>query len=851
MNVTVHTKSPINNYISHNKFGFFEIPKLSLYKYFWKSTENLYFLSLALFQLLTYDSIGILPKNWSPCGPFSTLIPLLFCYLLEVVQLIIGYFRDLYKTYQYNYCKYVYILDNNSIKKIPIKDININDLIVIATNEIIPVDSLLLTVDGNDYANISLSNLNGECDIICKDIIAKNGDSIYNLDITINNIQDFSNSLKNFNARCVINNTECNLNNNHFIPGGAINKGECCVVIVSQIGKSIRSYTSNKNEKLFKPNFIDNYITHSLTYYFIPILSIITMTLTFYKNESDFIATIKTFIQSWILLNGIVPFSAKIIVMVNRSIQSYIKSNNEIDYINPNSIDNFHKINRILCDKTGTITKNELLLTNISTNGLVHKYNDNTAITFNLLYKIVLSLHYKNNTYSTEEDRIISDKVISLGTIIETHNSHVEIRSIDNKVNIEIIEMNKLEFDCNRKKSSVIYKDGGKYYIITKGSIESIKKILHHTSNEKFTKEVNIYNNNYQYLRTIAIAIKEIDYDCRIDPLLYETQNDYHFLTVLGIEDEMQHNVVNTIDNLKYNDKQISICTGDRYETAIYIANSLIIMREIITLKSYISNIDLSQYTFVFTSQDILHATKNITIMEKFTFILLETHNFVSYSMIPRDKQFISNIFEINKINVIAVGDGNNDIPMLKSATIGIGVNNGLNTNVVNNSEITISSFSDLNKVNNDSRFCYMHNYNSIYSVFYKIILIHCLIFLFIIENNYNLNNILFNLVEIQGNHLIWGIIPILVANIGHNNIVLVDIFHIIKMAAILALLNAKLIMELKNYELYNFSIKRRVLILLILSLNLKFMLIYGANYRNCLATFISTILGFLYVIYF
>lgn len=851
MNVTVHTKSPPNNYISHNKFGFFEIPKISLYKYFWESTENIYFLALALFQLLTYENIGILPKNWSPCGPFSTLVPLLFCYFLEVIQLVITYFRDLYKTYQYNYCTYVYVLSNDSIRKIPIKDININDLIVIGSNEIIPVDSLLLTVDGNDYANISLSNLNGECDIICKDIIAKNCSSIYNLDINIDNIQDFSNSLKKFNARCLINNIECDLNNNHFIPGGSVNKGECCVVIVSQIGKSIRSYTSNRNEKLFKPNFIDNYITKSLTYYFIPMLFILTMTLTFYKTDNDFIGKIKTFIQSWILLNGIVPFSAKIIVMVNRSIQSYIKSNNKIDYINANSIDNFHEINRIICDKTGTITKNELLLTHISANGLVHKYKDNTAITFNLLYKIVLSLHYKNNTYSTEEDKIISDKIISLGTIIETDNSHVEIRTIDNKINIEIIEMNKLEFDCNRKRSSVIYKEGGKYYIITKGSIESIKKILHSTSNEKFNKEVDIYNNHYQYLRTIAIAIKEIEYDCKIDPLLYETQNDYHFLTVLGIEDEMQYNVVNTIDHLKYNHKQISICTGDRYETAIYIANSLVIMREIITLKSNILTKDLSQYTFVFTSQDILLATKNIKIMAKFTVMLLETHNFISYSMIPRDKQFVSNIFEINNINVIAIGDGNNDIPMLKSATIGIGVKNGLNTNVVNNSDITIKSFSDIHIINNDSRFCYMHNYNSIYSVFYKIILIHLLIFLFIIENNYNLNNILFNLVELQGNHLIWGIIPILVANLGSSNIVLVDIFHIIKMAIISALLNAKLIMELKNYELYDLSIKRRVLTLLIISLNLKFIFVYGVNYTNFLSVLISAFFGFIYVIYF
>ena len=70
--------------------------------------------------------------------------------------------------------------------------------------------------------------------------------------------------------------------------------------------------------------------------------------------------------QSWILLNGIVPFSIKIILIINRSIQSYYYSNKNVEYISSSYPENFSKIKRIICDKTGTITKNELLLTHIS-----------------------------------------------------------------------------------------------------------------------------------------------------------------------------------------------------------------------------------------------------------------------------------------------------------------------------------------------------------------------------------------------------------------------------------------------------------------------------------------------------
>ena len=46
---------------------------------------------------------------------------------------------------------------------------------------------------------------------------------------------------------------------------------------------------------------------------------------------------------------------------------------------------------------------------------------------FNLIYQILLSLHYKKNSvYSTEEDRVISDKIISLEQLL----NKIKIKSI-------------------------------------------------------------------------------------------------------------------------------------------------------------------------------------------------------------------------------------------------------------------------------------------------------------------------------------------------------------------------------------------------------------------------------------
>lgn len=857
-NIKVDTISPKSNYISYNTFSIWEIPKISVTKYFIESSENIYFLALAMFQLLTYEKIGILPTYWSPSGPFSTLVPLLLCYILEVINLLLTYFTDLYKTFKYNYYKYVKVISNDILQIKKLKNIKVGDIILVDNDEIIPVDTILLSVESGDYSQISLSNLNGECDIICKEPILQKLNENSKMDIKIDNIKEYKNSIKKFNSDCLINDTKVELNNHNFIPGGSVNKGSLITVVVTQIGKSIRSYTSSKNEKLFKQNFIDNYITDSLTNYFIFLLGIYTLSITIQKNITlNIFNLIKTFIQSWILLNGIVPFSAKIIVMMNRGIQSYLNSTSRVDYINPNSIDNFFSIDRMICDKTGTITKNELFLTHISHRSNVIDIFKELELPFDLISKIVLSLHYKNQIYATEEDRVISDKIISLGTIIEQNKNKVSIKNRFDLISVDIFEMEQLQFDCARKMSSVIYKQDNKFYIITKGCLDSIESIICEESKEKFNFERNLFDVKYPYLRTIGIAFKEIEYQEATSPLKYEKDGKYTYLTILGIQDELQDNINETISYLdRTYKKRISICTGDRYETAMYIGKSLELLKEnTITLNNYctktnISKKELSQMTFVFSSYHVSLTLSNSYFLEKFTYLLLNTHNFIGFSMIPKDKQFVSSIFEMYKHNIIAIGDGNNDIPMLKTSTVGIGVKNGLNSNVVSNSQITIQSFSDLKKVHQDSNFCYNQNYNSIYSVFYKIIMIHTLVYLFITNNDYNLGNVLFNFLEIQGNHLLWGIIPVIIANIRHPNITIVDPNDIVKLSFLFALINSYLIMKIKNYALFNLEEKRNILLLAIISINIKFLFIFGMRLSNIVSSFFSALLGIYYVFY-
>ena len=260
MDIYIETIKNNDNYISFNQYNFYEIPLLAFKNYFCNSKENIYFLILAFFQLLTWDYLKVLPKNWSPSGPFSTSIPLLICFFIEVLGLILRFINQYTKTYNYNYKnkvkKCIYTNNNYEMKTICVKDIKIGDLIFIENEQVIPVDCLVFYNLGEQSAKINYSNLNGEPDIIIKQSITKKTQCEKFNNIKILDIKDYPSSIKKFNAKIIYNNEKyIDIDHEYFIPGGSINKGYDIIVVVTEVGKDIRSYTSVKNENIFTNNF--------------------------------------------------------------------------------------------------------------------------------------------------------------------------------------------------------------------------------------------------------------------------------------------------------------------------------------------------------------------------------------------------------------------------------------------------------------------------------------------------------------------------------------------------------------------------------------------------------------------
>ena len=83
-----------------------------------------------------------------------------------------------------------------------------------------------------------------------------------------------------------------------------------------------------------------------------------------------------------------------------------------------------------------------------------------------------------------------------------------------------------------------------------------------------------------------------------------------------------------------------------------------------------------------FLSKNVLNNYENLT---KFLEILVKSKNFIGYSLLPKHKKNLVDLFESNNYNILSIGDGSNDIPMLKSSTISISIDHKINKDVIEN----------------------------------------------------------------------------------------------------------------------------------------------------------------------
>jgi P-type Ca2+ transporter type 2C len=302
----------------------------------------------------------------------------------------------------------------------------------------------------------------------------------------------------------------------------------------------------------------------------------------------------------------------------------------------------------ILTDKTGTLTKAELVLTNIFlTQDLESEHTIHSSLqektSFTPEQKELLQLAYNNIDATVEkvttekENWIYSGGPFDIVILKNIYQHNISIEDQKNNIVSSFNSTNKYSISENKHEYIIL---GAPDILLSETHIGEDKKDYILDTCKKLSE---------QGKRLVAIARKTKHQNTSPDI----TENE--FLGIFTFSDPLREHIHTQIADIQSKGVQVKIITGDLAGTAKYIAHNV--------------GIDA-------TDEEILHGEqiKKLTDTE---LIRLLPHIKIFVRVTPEDKLRIGKLYQSLGEIVAMTGDGVNDSPALKAMDIGISLASG------------------------------------------------------------------------------------------------------------------------------------------------------------------------------
>ncbi len=361
----------------------------------------------------------------------------------------------------------------------------------------------------------------------------------------------------------------------------------------------------------------------------------------FFINTIQHKNVLDSFVFAIAVAVGVTPELLSMIMSVNMAKGSIAMSKKGVIVKKLDAIPDFGSMDILCTDKTGTLTQDKIsLVKNLDVNG-----NESLK---------VFELVYINGNLETGIKNLLDRAILEFGEK-EKIKSLSEIKKIK--------KIDEIPYDFFRKRSSIVYIEKKNKLMVTKGAPEEIFKIcsyyLENDKENKITKKVldgtkKIYNDLCaQGFRVLAIASKDVD-DNKTKYLVHEELG----MTLVGFIaffDPPKISAKKTLIFMRNSGIEIKILTGDSHLVTKKVCEELDI-----PIKGIITGDELDINNI--SDEELGRKALNITIFGR---------------MSPSQKERI--IIALKKTGAIVgyMGDGINDAPALKSADVGISVDNG------------------------------------------------------------------------------------------------------------------------------------------------------------------------------
>lgn len=444
---------------------------------------------------------------------------------------------------------------------------------------------------------------------------------------------------------------------------------------------------------------------------------------------------------------------------------------------NSSVIEDLGTIEYLFCDKTGTLTENEMIFKKLGIEREIygHSLDADSIVSDEEFHeavrqrneKVMLSIYclavchsssFKNIKMAlknSHESTAILKTLYQLHFVIQFEEHLVTIESQFHQLEKQEFEIIKIfRYSYERKRMSVIVRhcNTNKLYMFIRGAPDSISSITVNSHfNDSFHNQVNQLGS--LGLRLMGLAYKELDeekvnsiielyhqqetetiYDS-INPIprsslneslsiaIQAIERDVQLLGLAAVEDKLQDGVVEAIETLRQAGIKIWMLTGDILQTACNISfsshlvtndgpfihinlesqsasqqeetdsnlESLSLNEPVINHNEPIKHTDedmkylldqiegftnslLSSQTYyigIDNNYELLFSKQN---SQQFLRIAMKAKSVICASATPDIKAQIVKLIKSQKKRTLAVGDGGNDIPMIREAHVGIGL---------------------------------------------------------------------------------------------------------------------------------------------------------------------------------
>ena len=366
------------NVIKNQKYNIITFLPLALFNQF-RFFNNQFYLLMAISQFIPELKVGFL---------FSYVAPLAFVLIVTLLREAIDDIKRYKRDKEQNSQEFIRI-DMNGSKKIFSKQIQIGDLIEIKKGQRVPADILIIkTYDKNIY--IKTDQLDGETDWKLRKPIPyfqnlklENDDNLEEIFLSdchfiieppSKKIYEFTGLLEvNCNTHQILNQQNIikqPLNCDNTIWMNSILASKKIIGLVIYTGKETRAEMNSSLPKN-KVGELDKEVNYFSKFLFCLMLFLALVILFIRGFASKFKNNIIIYCRFVVLLCSIIPISLKINLDIAKSFNSYRISNDERieGAIARNSMipEELGRIDYIFSDKTGTLTRNEMLFKKLST----------------------------------------------------------------------------------------------------------------------------------------------------------------------------------------------------------------------------------------------------------------------------------------------------------------------------------------------------------------------------------------------------------------------------------------------------------------------------------------------------